>query len=454
SNTANRISLALSFWKKGSVQIDPYHQFSIDLCFRDGHYYCDKSPGVSFLALPFVGAAYTVLQAAGRTDNLDKFDPVFSSDEFPEPNVNFKFLLIAGTLVVSLIGAIAVVVMYQLMLLFGSTQRVAILFALLLGFGTPLGVWATTMFGHAPAASFLLFGVTLGFYLTEFGCKNYFVKTLLWIVTGIILAYSVWIEYTAAVPACFLGLSFIAMMTAKGYSLRQISFEVTMMCCGAVPIACCFFVYNTIAFGSPFQLGYRFSVGFPEMEDGLYGIKLPDLHVLFLTLFSFQHGILWFSPVLFLSPFYAVLNIKQGRYRILNLVCLFILIYYFSINSAYAYWAQTYLSCRHVTAAMPFLIIPIGLAWSHLGKNLRTITGILMVISFVACFSAMNVPASSEFMNAKNKIAFVLLQFVTGNVRNLPYYLGLNTYLAIGILLFVWLVTGRLLWKYSQPLTK
>ena len=45
-------------------------------------------------------------------------------------------------------------------------------------------------------------------------------------------------------------------------------------------------VYNTLAFGSPFHLGYASEEGFQEMHAGFFGIKLTALFVI-VTLSAF-----------------------------------------------------------------------------------------------------------------------------------------------------------------------
>src|SRR5690348_15984765 len=51
-----RLSLSRSIAERGSVDIDPYHRLTTDRAFFDGHWYADKAPGLSLLALPTVEA--------------------------------------------------------------------------------------------------------------------------------------------------------------------------------------------------------------------------------------------------------------------------------------------------------------------------------------------------------------------------------------------------------------
>ncbi|MDR0336501.1 MAG: hypothetical protein LBI18_05360 [Planctomycetaceae bacterium] len=444
SNPANRVALCLALWEDGSVVIDKYYHFSVDHCLRDGHYYCDKAPGVSFLAMPFVVAGYEALKIAGRTSNLSEYDPNFPKESSPEPNINYKILLIVGSLVVSLISAVALCVNFILLRQLGVATRVALFGAFVLGFGTPFGVWSTVMFGHAPAGAFLLFGTALAMFLSSDRNNNSFKekrirKIVLWIVTGFFLAYVVWIEYTSAVPACIIGIAILCTLKERGDTMSDLLKTTGLLFLGALPIAVCFFIYNTIAFGGPFTLGYKYDLtNFPEMGKGFYGIQLPNFHVLLLTLFSPQHGILWFSPVLILSLPLALYNIYRNHYRALNVACLLIPVYYFLMNSSYVYWKQTYVSCRHVTGSLPFLVLPIFLAWSSLGKIFHRIIVFLSMVSLVICFMSINLPASEAMILASNKLVFVTREFLAGNIRNLLYYAGVNPYVSLLVLLVVW----------------
>src|SRR5207253_7670948 len=51
-NQFTRLGLTLSLVERGSVTIDPYREWTLDKAEKDGHYYCDKAPGLSLLAVP------------------------------------------------------------------------------------------------------------------------------------------------------------------------------------------------------------------------------------------------------------------------------------------------------------------------------------------------------------------------------------------------------------------
>ena len=64
-NAAVRFDLVRAVVEQGTVRIDGYETNTGDLAYRDGHYYCDKAPGLSFAAVP-VYAAVHPLAGEGR----------------------------------------------------------------------------------------------------------------------------------------------------------------------------------------------------------------------------------------------------------------------------------------------------------------------------------------------------------------------------------------------------
>ena len=53
-----RFDLTRAMVERGTLTIDAYHENTLDKAFRDGHYYCDKPPGISFLGAPAYFLAY------------------------------------------------------------------------------------------------------------------------------------------------------------------------------------------------------------------------------------------------------------------------------------------------------------------------------------------------------------------------------------------------------------
>src|SRR5438067_2311838 len=62
-----RLALSRSIAERGSVDIDPYHRLTTDRAFYNGHWYSDKAPGLSLIALPTVEALRGIDAVTGRS---------------------------------------------------------------------------------------------------------------------------------------------------------------------------------------------------------------------------------------------------------------------------------------------------------------------------------------------------------------------------------------------------
>src|SRR5579884_477902 len=51
SNAGTHLYLTVSILDRGSLNIDPFHLDTIDLAGANGHYYADKAPGLSLIAV-------------------------------------------------------------------------------------------------------------------------------------------------------------------------------------------------------------------------------------------------------------------------------------------------------------------------------------------------------------------------------------------------------------------
>ncbi len=459
SMTSNRTALALAILKDGTVRIDPYAKFSGDVAFREGHYYCDKAPGATFVSFPFIAAAYYGLTVLGKTD-FDAYRPV--DEEGPDvqrsPSVAFQLLILAGSFGVSLVCALGVATLYALGTLLGVPPRTAVFVAIFLGFGTMFGPWSTVLMGHALSGAFLLFGLCGAVYLLRTSKNSTYEpgpvvpeKRLGWTAVGISWAFSFWVEYTAAIPACLLGFLVLTLAYRQGFSVRRIATLTGWMVLGTLPVVACFFVYNTLAFGSPLSLGYRYVANFPKMQEGFFGISLPDGVVLLKTIFHSKYGILWSSPALVLFPYLVYDNVVKNRNRELNIACFLIVAYYFLINSSYAYWPQTYFGPRHCTPCLPFAVIPFLIDWNRYTATFRRIRTVLVGLSILIGVMVLFVPASNELYDARWTLFFITDSFCRGGVRNLLYYVGVPPFLSIAMIFGVW---GVFAWLLNRTISR
>src|SRR5262245_41798639 len=63
-NQNSRFDLTRAIVERGTIAIDAYHENTGDKAQRDGHWYCDKAPGLSWLAVPAYALVHAVRPGA------------------------------------------------------------------------------------------------------------------------------------------------------------------------------------------------------------------------------------------------------------------------------------------------------------------------------------------------------------------------------------------------------
>ena len=141
-----RLGLTLSIVESGDLAIDRFAHRTIDKARFDGHYYADKVPGLSFLAIPVIATTMLVVKAAGGALNLDDVD-------------DFAWVARVATIAVNgFISAVAIAALFLTAIRLGATRTGALFAAGALAFATPFFGWSTTFFAHSVSGSLLMFG--------------------------------------------------------------------------------------------------------------------------------------------------------------------------------------------------------------------------------------------------------------------------------------------------------
>jgi hypothetical protein len=135
-----RFDMTRAIVEQGTLRIDAYHGNTGDKAVRDGHYYCDKPPLPSLLAVPPYFAFVRTLRALGR-------DPT-------TPRAQTVGFWLARMAAVSLFGCALAVVFLRVVERHAGSGLAA---ALGLGLGTLVFPYSTVLYGHVVAAA-LLFG--------------------------------------------------------------------------------------------------------------------------------------------------------------------------------------------------------------------------------------------------------------------------------------------------------
>ena len=124
-------------------------------------------------------------------------------------------------------------------------------------------------------------------------------------------------------------------------------------------------VYNIMAFGSPFHLGYSSEEGFQELRTGFFGITYPKLSTVYELLFGSYRGLLPLSPLMAIAPLGLVFLGRKGRESV-AWVAAGAGAYYLLLNASYFYWEGGWaFGPRQITPALPFVALGLAPLWDR-----------------------------------------------------------------------------------------
>jgi hypothetical protein len=365
-NQASRFDLVRAIVEQRRLNIDAYHENTADKALWKGHFYSDKAPGLALTAVPVLEAVHVVLRAAHK-------DPSQSNSIGAE-----KYLVTIAC--VALPSAVMAGYLFMLALKLGASVNGAGFAAVTLGLATPLCCYATLFWGHALSAACLFFAFAGALSLQEFDSR--WRDLLLSIFVGLAAGWATVTEFPAAPAAAIIALLVIAFAWPSGSG--RITRVVTGVAVGALPCILALAVYNLLVFGSPFKFGYAISAqqNWPQMKHGFMGVTYPKAYVLREILVGRYRGLLLLAPVIGAAPFGLRLLWKQAHARWITLAIIAIALYYLLLNASYAVWDGGWsYGPRHLSPALPFLCLPLGILWSKSSHAVRWVLAILLLYS-------------------------------------------------------------------------
>jgi hypothetical protein len=373
-NNATRLFGAIELVEQGDARIDRFESLTIDKARFGRHYAMDKAPGMTLMAVPAIWLANTVSHGTSRDQVIDVTDPRFN--HFLKAR-----LQLAAAMTSAALTAFAAVLLFD----FGAGITGSVMAGLFGALGYALGSvvwgWSTTVFGHAPAAA-LLIVATWAVWRGTSGER----ELRRWrypIMAGAALGWAVVIEFPAASAALAVGLW--ALWRTRGVEwptrarLYVPTFAAALLV--LVPLA----VYNQIAFGTPFKLGYENVIGFNGMRQGLFGLTYPKPGVVFELLLGSRRGLFWVAPVLTLGMVGLATLIRDRATRDLGILAASIVVMMLLVNASYVYWdggAST--GPRHSLTAIPFLALGLAPFRARLrSRSARIAAAALLLLSML-----------------------------------------------------------------------
>src|SRR5688572_2486256 len=185
-NQNSRFNLVRSIVEQHTIVVDDYVHNTGDLAQRDGHYYCDKAPGVSILAVPVYAAVHP-----------------FAGGQRPRGRLVNAGAYLATVWAVGLPSALATVMVYRLAQVVGASLAPAAAIALAYAFGTLALPYSTLFYGHQLAAAVLV--IAFG-QLARARHEAIPMTAPRLFAVGLLLGVGVTVEYPAALGAGAIGL--------------------------------------------------------------------------------------------------------------------------------------------------------------------------------------------------------------------------------------------------------
>lgn len=315
--------------------------FTGDVASYNGSYYTDKAIGSSLLAAIPYAPIYWITKLMGFSLAVE----------------TKKHLL--TFLALGIPSAICGALIYWLCEFLSRNRIKALLITVFTTLGTMLLPYSVTFFGHVQAGALLFSAFVLIFSIARDPQHHlYDSRTFL---IGLLLGMAFMVEYPTALlilPLIF----YYFYALAKVRSLKEIKHYLYPLIGGFIPLAL-IATYNLKVYGVVFASGYEHLVDTyfrTHMSEGLMGISLPNLDVLFYETLHPAQGLFWLSPVLLLVPVGAWIMFRDKQYRLELCFALYAAAAMLIMNSGYyMWWGGNSLGPRAVIPMLPFMCIPL-----------------------------------------------------------------------------------------------
>jgi hypothetical protein len=340
-NTASRLMLTYSLVDRGSLAIDGLEDQTGDRAFHEGRYFSDKLPGYPLLAsLPYGAMRYAF---GARPHPLGGPAMAFWPSDY------------GITLATSgLLTAAAAVVLMGLARDLGASRRAAVLVALAYGLATPAYVYATLAYGHQASAFALLTSFAL---LHRTGTSRDGLRAF---GAGLLASYAAVIELQVGPVSAVLGFYLIGQCISKARRWDAVA----VFGVGALIPALILLLYNMLAFGNPFDMGYfhHATAQFARVHsrENPLGLQGPDWSRALPLLWGRHRGLLFYAPILALAPFGWAVLIAKRRWG-MAIVSLAASATVFGVNLSYPEWTGGWSTGpRLLVPLLPFAMLPVA----------------------------------------------------------------------------------------------
>jgi hypothetical protein len=367
-NTESHLYPAFAFVDHGTFQIDRYQQFLGDKAYWHGHYYSDKAPGLTFLAIP----AYAVLHI--MLGNQPGYGYIRSKKV--EYYISFDMIRLRYGITFLLVILPSAGLMWLLWLFLThltSSAGWSLIVTAVYAFGTTAFLYSQWFFSHQITALLLFAAFLLLFWNVRYkppGRRVYLIAA----GAGCLAGFSIISEFPTAVIAGLLAIYLLVIAQSRLRTLVAFG-------AGMVPPAALAIYYNIAAFGAPFATGYmhvhseyyhsNIHGGIGGITNPLnYGVQLPTWNVAWQLTLGTYRGLFFICPVLLLFVPGVIAMWRRRDVRPELWLCLAVVLVYFLVDSARGLdqngWSGgASVTSRHLVPMLPFMVVPIAFGLSN-----------------------------------------------------------------------------------------
>lgn len=424
-NQNSRLNLVLAVVDDGTLHIDKYRENTGDYALFEGHYYSDKAPGTSFLAVPVYAVARPVLQSPpvqqilARLAQSEAFSATLKEhgSGLIVDKIYFAIVLYLVTITVVALPAAALgVLLYAFLGHVDQRRSWRIGVVLLYGLATPAFPYAGAFYGHQIVAVLLFVG-----FFTAFLIRRGRLPPRWTLLVGLLLGYAVITEYPAVLIAAALFLYTIAVLPNRRWALG--------LTLAGVPPGLLLMAYNWAIFRTILPVGYEHSELWTDVhQQGFMSLVGPNAPALWGITFGTYRGLFFIAPIMLLALPGFVAWWRRGQYRLEWAVCLWAVVSFFLFNGSSVMWQGGFaVGPRYLVPMLPFMAVALGMFVRQWGAAwwAKALVGILGAWSFVAVWAQTIGGQSFPDYTSSPLFSYSIPNLLAGNVaRNLGMALG------------------------------
>ncbi len=449
-NPISRFNLTRAVVERQTLSVDDYVYATGDRAQVGGHWYSDKAPVVAFMAVPTYALIHATQSLRGLRPEIRAFNGPHTPAIRVAPNRAYQQAFYLCSLCTSGFSGVAVALLLFVFLRRRTTTQAAFLGSSLIVLGTPILPYATSLYGHVPAAALILGGVTCLDRRAARGAPTPArVRG-----AGACFALAAGAEYLVAVPVIVV-LFWYLMRERSGERLKT-AFNLALG--GLIP-SLLVALYLTRVFGAPWRTGYSFEDR-PEFvaghASGLMGLHLPRLEALYGLTFGTRRGLFYLAPITLIGAIRTFRMAFRTRDVAVEAGLAVLLSLLFLNAGYYMWWGGASTGPRHLIPGLVYLAVGIAAAFRSKYRWLRIASAACGVASVAVCLSAtLTGIEAPEFGDALRTFVWPRLRaatFTTPNgATNLGLKLGLSPVASI-VPLLAWLIGGYVyLFSQTRP---